>query len=65
MHGQALGAGGAIELVAVLGALRAGVVPPTLNFLRADPACDLNVVPNVAQPRRVDAALSNSFALAG
>ena len=65
MHGHALGAGGAIELVAVLGALREGVVPPTLNFLRTDPACDLNVVPNVAQPRRVDAALSNSFAFGG
>ena len=65
MHGHALGAGGAIELVAVLGALQEGVVPPTINYLGADPACDLNVVPNTAQQRTVGAALSNSFAFGG
>ena len=48
MHGHALGAGGAIELVAVIGALREGIVPPTINYLEADPGCDLDVVPNVA-----------------
>jgi nodulation protein E len=65
MHGHALGAGGALELVATIGALREGIVPPTINYLGADPACDLNVVPNVAQERRVTAALSNSFAFGG
>jgi nodulation protein E len=65
MHGHALGGGGAIELVAVIGALRDGVVPPTINYLEADPACDLNVVPNTAQQRPVRAALSNSFAFGG
>ena len=65
MHGHALGAGGALELVATIGALRTGVVPPTINYLEADPACDLNVVPNVAQERRVTGALSNSFAFGG
>jgi len=65
MHGHALGAGGALELVATIGALRDGIVPPTINYLQADPACDLNVVPNVAQERRVNAALSNSFAFGG
>ncbi len=65
MHGHALGAGGALELVATIGALRTGVVPPTINYLEADPACDLNVVPNVAQERAVAGALSNSFAFGG
>ncbi len=65
MHGHALGAGGAIELVAVIGALREGVVPPTINYLGPDPECDLNVVPNTAQQRPVRAALSNSFAFGG
>ncbi len=65
MHGHALGGGGALELVATVGALREGVVPPTINYLEADPACDLNVVPNVAQQRLVRAALSNSFAFGG
>jgi len=65
MHGHALGAGGAIELVAVIGALREGVVPPTINYLGPDPQCDLNVVPHTAQERPVHAALSNSFAFGG
>ena len=65
MHGHALGGGGAIELVAVIGALREGVVAPTINYLEADPECDLNVVPNTAQQRPVRAALSNSFAFGG
>ncbi|MDE2147633.1 MAG: beta-ketoacyl-[acyl-carrier-protein] synthase family protein [Burkholderiales bacterium] len=65
MHGHALGAGGAIELVAVIGALRQGVLPPTLNYLGPDPECDLDVVPNVARSQPVAAALSNSFAFGG
>lgn len=64
-HGHALGAGGAIELVAALGAMRESVVPPTLNYLAPDPACDLDVVPTVARERPVRAALSNSFAFGG
>ena len=65
MHGHALGASGALELVAVIGALREGVVPPTANLDAPDPACDLDYVPNVARPMRVRAALSNSFAFGG
>jgi nodulation protein E len=65
MHGHALGASGALELVAVLGALRDGVVPPTINLEQADPACDLDYVANVARPMPVRAALSNSFAFGG
>lgn len=64
-HGHALGAGGAIELVAALNAISEGVVPPTINYLGPDPECDLNVVPNTAQQRPVHAALSNSFAFGG
>ena len=65
MHAHALGAAGAIELVAVIGALRDGVVPPTMNFLDADPECDLDYVPNAAREKSVRAALSNSFAFGG
>jgi nodulation protein E len=65
MHAHALGAAGAIELVAMMGALRDGVVPPTMNFLDPDPECDLDYVPNVAREMNVRAALSNSFAFGG
>ena len=65
MHAHALGAAGAIELVATIGALRDGVVPPTMNFLDPDPACDLDYVPNAAREKPVRAAISNSFAFGG
>jgi nodulation protein E len=65
MHAHALGAAGAIELVAVIGALRDGVIPPTANFIDADPECDLDYVPNEAREKPVRAALSNSFAFGG
>jgi len=65
MHGHALGASGALELVAVIGALRDRVVPPTANLDQPDPACDLDYVPNVAREMPVRAALSNSFAFGG
>ena len=65
MHGHALGASGALELVAVIGALRDSLVPPTANLDQVDPACDLDYVPNVGRPMPVRAALSNSFAFGG
>jgi nodulation protein E len=65
MHGHALGAAGALELVAAIGALRDGVIPPTANFIDPDPECDLDYVPNTAREGPVRAALSNSFAFGG
>jgi nodulation protein E len=65
MHGHALGAAGALEAVATALALHHGIVPPTANFTRADPECDLDVVPNRARAIRTEAALSNSFAFGG
>jgi nodulation protein E len=65
MHGHALGAAGAIEAAATLLALSRGIIPPTANFLGPDPACDLDVVPNIARAVEVEWALSNSFAFGG
>ena len=65
MHGHALGASGALELVAVLGAMAEGVVPPTANLDQPDPACDLDYVPHTARDWPVRAALSHSFAFGG
>lgn len=65
VHGHALGASGALEAVAALGALREGVVPPTANFLDPDPDCDLDYVPNAARRQPVRAVLSNAFAFGG
>jgi nodulation protein E len=65
MHGHALGAAGALELVATVMAMREGVVPPTVGYLERDPACDLDYAPNEARERPIRAALSNSFAFGG
>ena len=65
MHGHALGAAGALEAVASVLSLQARKLPPTANFLTADPACDLDVVPNHARAAEVEACLSNSFAFGG
>jgi nodulation protein E len=65
IHGHALGAAGAIEMIAAIGALRERVVPPTANFIDPDPDCDLDYVPNVARETPVRAVLSNSFAFGG
>lgn len=65
MHGHALGAAGALELVATLLALREGLLPPTANFLAPGEGCDLDYVPLQAREARVGAALSNSFAFGG
>jgi len=65
MHGHALGAAGALELLATMEALRRGVVPPTINLSEPDPACDLDYVPNTARDQSIQVALSNSFAFGG
>jgi nodulation protein E len=65
MVGHALGAAGGLELVATLMAMREKTVPPTINYLGPDPACDLDYVPNEARELAIDAAISNSFAFGG
>ncbi len=65
MHGHALGAAGALEAVASVLTLRDGILPPTANYTTPDPACDLDVIPNVARALDVEACLSNSFAFGG
>jgi nodulation protein E len=65
MIGHALGAAGALELVATLLAVRDGIAPPTIGYIEPDPACDLDYVPNEARPLPIEAAVSNSFAFGG
>lgn len=65
MVGHALGAAGGLEFVATLLAIRDNIAPPTIGYLGADPACDLDYVPNAAREMRIDVAMSNSFAFGG
>jgi len=63
--GHLLGAAGAIEAIFSLLAIRDSVVPPTLNLENPSRASVIDRVPLVAQERRVDMALSNSFGFGG
>jgi 3-oxoacyl-[acyl-carrier-protein] synthase II len=65
MTGHAVAAAGALELVAALLALRAQVVPPTINLTTPDPECDLDYVPLRARSHTFHTALSNSFGFGG
>ncbi len=65
MHGHTLGAAGGVEAVATILALRDGMVPPTANFTKPDPACDFDVVANQGRRADINVALSNTFAFGG
>lgn len=63
--GHGLGAAGALEVAATALAIQRRALPPTANFEEPDPACDLDVIPNIARDRRIRCAVSNSFAFGG
>ena len=65
MHGHALGASSALELVATALAIHHDIIPPTANFTVADEKCDLDYVPNEAREQEINVAISNSFAFGG
>jgi len=65
MTGHLLGAAGAVEAVLCIRALATGVLPPTVNLDRPDPACPLDHVANRARHQPISVALSNSFGFGG
>jgi len=63
--GHCLAAGGAIEALASLLALRGGFVPPTATLGEPDPECDLDYVPRTSRPAALRTVLSNSYGFGG
>lgn len=65
MTGHCLGAAGAIEAMVCILTTQHDLIPPTINLENQDPACDLYCVPNQAEKRVVNVAMSNSFGFGG
>jgi 3-oxoacyl-[acyl-carrier-protein] synthase II len=65
MTGHLLGAAGGIEAIATAFALYHGMLPPTINYEKPDPDCDLDYIPNQARRQEVEVALSNAFGFGG
>jgi 3-oxoacyl-[acyl-carrier-protein] synthase II len=65
MTGHLLGGAGGLEAGISVLALRDQILPPTINYEKPDPACDLDYIPNHARKAEVRYALSNSFGFGG
>ncbi len=65
MIGHLIAAAGAVEAVAAVLCMEAGMVHPTINLDEPDPACDLDYVPHTARPHQQRYVLSNSFGFGG
>ncbi len=65
MTGHMLGAAGGAEAIFTILAMTHSLLPPTINVEDQDPACSIDVVPNVAREHSVDVALSNGFGFGG
>jgi len=65
MTGHLLGGAGGVEAVYTVLTIHKGVIPPTINYEKPDPECDLDFVPNEARRATVKTAMSNSFGFGG
>jgi 3-oxoacyl-[acyl-carrier-protein] synthase II len=63
--GHLLGAAGAVEGIFSVLAIRDGIAPPTLNLEAPSRESPINRVAKVAQERKIEVALSNSFGFGG
>ena len=65
MLGDTFSAGGIMNVMASLGALKENFLPPTINYQIKDKRCDLDYVPNEARQGKVDKVLINAFTPTG
>jgi 3-oxoacyl-(acyl-carrier-protein) synthase len=63
--GHLIAAAGAVEVAICALTIRHGELPINANLREQDPECDLALVRDKPQPRRVRVALSNSFGFGG
>ena len=65
MTGHLLGGAGGLEAGFTALTIRDQILPPTINYEKPDPDCDLDYVPNQAREAAVEYVLSNSFGFGG
>ena len=67
MTGHLLGAAGAIEAIASVMSVKHGIIPPTINTTKVDPAIPsrLQIVLSTAMEKKVKVAMSNTFGFGG
>jgi 3-oxoacyl-[acyl-carrier-protein] synthase II len=65
MTGHLLGAAGGLEAGISVLAVHHQIAPPTINLDCPDEECDLDYVPKVKRPMKIEYALSNSFGFGG
>lgn len=63
--GHLLGASGAVEAIICVKALKEGIIPATIHYKKADPDCDLDIVPNKCRKQNYTYAMSNSLGFGG
>ena len=63
--GHLLGATGAIEAIATVKAIENQVAPATINLENPSEDCDLDYVPNVPRPMKIENVISNSLGFGG
>src|SRR5690606_11125033 len=65
MIGHCLGASGGVESIAVIGALREGLVTPTINCENPDDEFDMDFLPNESREVKIRYALNNTSGFSG
>lgn len=65
MTGHALGAAGAIEAVATIGAIQRNQMPVNVGVVNQDEECDVDLVDDTNKKTTVNYAISNSFGFGG
>jgi len=65
MTGHMMGAAGAAEAIFCVKVIETGKIPATMNYVSADPLCDLDYVPNQTRDASVKHAVSNAFGFGG
>ncbi|MBU0503602.1 MAG: beta-ketoacyl-[acyl-carrier-protein] synthase family protein [Candidatus Omnitrophota bacterium] len=65
MIGEAISASGILQVAASIGAMENNFIPPTINYQKPDPACDLDYCPNKSRDKKINKTLITNFGPGG